>query len=60
MHATLRSYAQLNARTSVSFAEDSGPLPVQAFLSLMAFSEEGALRVVSTPEADHSQLGGPA
>lgn len=59
MHTTLQSYAQLNTRPSVSFAEDSvdSPLPVQAFLSQMEFTEDGNLRVISTSEADHGQLG---
>lgn len=59
MHATLRSYAQLNARPSVSFAEHSAdsPLTVQAFLSQTEFTEDGNLRVTSMSEADHAQLG---
>lgn len=59
MHTTLQSYAQLNARPSVSFAEHSAdsPLPVQAFLSQMEFTEDGNLRVICMSEVDHSQLG---
>lgn len=56
LHATLRSYAQLSSRPSVSFKEDSS-LPVQAFLSQMDVTEDGDLKLVSAAEADLSQLG---
>lgn len=59
VRSTLHTYAQLNSRPSVSFAEDSAdcPLPVQAFLSHLEFTEDGDLRVTSMSEADHSRLG---
>ncbi|TWW71568.1 Rab3 GTPase-activating protein non-catalytic subunit [Takifugu flavidus] len=59
VRSTLQSYAQLSSRPSVSFAEDSpdSPLPVQAFLSQMEFTEDGSLRVIYMSETDHSQLG---
>lgn len=59
VHSTLRSYAQLNSRPSVSFAEHSAdsPFPVQAFLPQMEFTEDGNLRVIYISETDHSQLG---
>lgn len=55
----MQSYAHLNTRPSVSFAEHSAdsPLPVQAFISQVEFTEDENLRVISTSEADHGQLG---
>lgn len=59
VRSTLQSYAHLSSRPSVSFAEDSAdsPLPVQAFLSQMEFTEDGSLRVIYMSEADHGHLG---
>uniref|UniRef100_A0A8C2XG67 RAB3 GTPase activating protein subunit 2 (non-catalytic) n=1 Tax=Cyclopterus lumpus TaxID=8103 RepID=A0A8C2XG67_CYCLU len=44
---TLQRYAQLTARPSVSFAQDSpdSPLPAQAFLSQMECTDDGGLTV---------------
>lgn len=56
---TLQRYARLTSRPSVSFAQDSpdSPLPVHSFLSLLEFSQEGALRVSCSSEAEWNQLG---
>lgn len=59
MHGTLSSYAQLNTRPSVSFAEHSldSRLRVQAFLSQMEITDNGNLRFLCVSEVDHAQLG---
>lgn len=56
---TLQSYAQLNQRQSVSFAQDSpdSPLTVQAFLSQLEYTEDGELRVIHTSDTASSHLG---
>ncbi|MCJ8736481.1 hypothetical protein PDJAM_G00013040 [Pangasius djambal] len=54
----LRRYAELNARPSVSFAQDeAGPLPVKTFLSQLV-CEGGELRLIRGPDTDWTQLGG--
>ncbi|XP_068436295.1 rab3 GTPase-activating protein non-catalytic subunit isoform X2 [Clinocottus analis] len=56
---TLQCYAQLTARPSVSFAQDSpdSPLPAQAFLSQMECTEDGGLRITRGFETDWNHLG---
>lgn len=55
----LQRYAQLNARPSVSFAQDSPDLPItaQAFLSHIECTEEGGLKVICKEESEWNQLG---
>ncbi|XP_054470237.1 rab3 GTPase-activating protein non-catalytic subunit isoform X1 [Anoplopoma fimbria] len=56
---TLQRYAQLTARPSVSFAQDSPdtPMPARAFLSQMECTEDGGLRVVRGSETEWNHLG---
>ncbi|XP_074547611.1 rab3 GTPase-activating protein non-catalytic subunit isoform X2 [Halichoeres trimaculatus] len=56
---TLQRYAQLTARPSVSFAQDSPdtPLPAQAFLSQIECTEDGELKVIRGSETQWNQLG---
>ncbi|XP_076604712.1 rab3 GTPase-activating protein non-catalytic subunit isoform X1 [Chaetodon auriga] len=56
---TLQRYAQLTTRPSVSFAQDSpdSPLPAQAFLSQMEYTEDGKLRVIRMAEPEWNKLG---
>ncbi|XP_041927683.1 rab3 GTPase-activating protein non-catalytic subunit isoform X2 [Alosa sapidissima] len=52
----LQRYAELTSRPSVSFAQESGPLPVRDFLSLMECDGE-AVKIVQGPQSDSSPLG---
>uniref|UniRef100_A0A7N8XQD4 RAB3 GTPase activating protein subunit 2 (non-catalytic) n=1 Tax=Mastacembelus armatus TaxID=205130 RepID=A0A7N8XQD4_9TELE len=56
---TLKRYAELTSRPSVSFAQDSpdSPLPAQAFLSQMECTEGGELKVVRGSDTDWNHLG---
>uniref|UniRef100_A0A8C2XED1 RAB3 GTPase activating protein subunit 2 (non-catalytic) n=1 Tax=Cyclopterus lumpus TaxID=8103 RepID=A0A8C2XED1_CYCLU len=56
---TLQRYAQLTARPSVSFAQDSpdSPLPAQAFLSQMECTDDGGLTVTRGSETEWNHLG---
>ncbi|XP_056282047.1 rab3 GTPase-activating protein non-catalytic subunit isoform X2 [Pseudoliparis swirei] len=56
---TLQRYAQLTARPSVSFAQDSpdSPLPAQAFLSQMECTDDGGLRVTRGSDTEWNHLG---
>ncbi|KAK9533264.1 hypothetical protein VZT92_008393 [Zoarces viviparus] len=56
---TLQRYAQLTARPSVSFAQDSpdSPMPAQAFLSQMECTDEEELRVTRGSETKWNHLG---
>lgn len=56
---TLQRYARLSSRPSVSFAQDSpdAPLPPHSFLSQLQLSQEGALSVSCSSEAEWNRLG---
>ncbi|XP_055087213.1 rab3 GTPase-activating protein non-catalytic subunit isoform X1 [Periophthalmus magnuspinnatus] len=55
----LQRYSQLHTKPSVTFAQDSPDLPmtVQAFLSHMECTEEGALMVNCKEETEWNRLG---
>ncbi|KAM8914619.1 rab3 GTPase-activating protein non-catalytic subunit isoform 2-T2 [Spinachia spinachia] len=55
----LQRYADLTARPSVSFAQDSpdSPMPAQAFLSTLECTEDEGLRVTRGSEAQWNHLG---
>ncbi|KAM7403977.1 hypothetical protein PAMA_004407 [Pampus argenteus] len=56
---TLQRYGQLTSRPSVSFAQDSPdlPLPAQAFLSQLEYTEDGQLRVIHGSDTEWNKLG---
>lgn len=56
---TLQRYARLSSRPSVSFAQDSpdAPLPPHSFLSQLQLSQQGALSVCCSSEAEWNRLG---